>query len=240
MSQLPSFPLTGGGQPPTGYSAYPRHAGMDDGNPPGSKTMAIWALVLSIVPIPLAWIAAVVLAILVLSRSKNTRDVGKGMAISALVIVALWVVGIVLLVALAAGGTAHRDSSGVVSSSGDVEWSKLVPGDCVVNKPSPRPKITFEVAPCDEPHMQEVFAYFNLPDGDYPGDKEISRLSEGGCVKRYSGYMGSSPAAADPALKVFFLHPLKSSWHLTKRVVCLLGTGSSSIGTLKDSATSSS
>ncbi|MDX6276121.1 MAG: hypothetical protein QOJ72_249 [Nocardioidaceae bacterium] len=240
MSQPTPFPLSGGGQPPTGYTVYPRHEGMDNGNPPGSKTMAIWALVLSIVPMPLAWIAAVVLAILVLSRSRNTRDVGKGMAISALVIVVLWVVGVVLLLVLAGGGSADRDSSGVVSSGGDVAWSKLVPGDCVVNKPSPHPKITFKVAPCDEPHMQEVFAYFNLADGDYPGDKEINRLSEGGCVKRYAKYMGASPSTADPDLRVFFLHPLRSSWHLTKRVVCLVGTGSSTTGTLKGSATSSS
>lgn len=238
MSDLPPFPAGVEGQP-SGYAAYPRQPGSDRERVPGSKTTAIWALVLSFIPTPFSLIAAVILAILVLSRSKHSRDVGKGMAISALIIVALWAILLVLAVALTTDGV-DRDSSGAVTSRGDVSTTALVPGDCLVDAPSTKAQLTVEVGPCDEPHMQEVYANFDLADGDYPGAKQVIRLAEGGCVKRFADYVGTSLSHADPDLRVFYLHPLKSSWHLTRQVTCLVGTGSSTTGSFKDSATSSS
>ncbi|MCW2752035.1 MAG: peptidylprolyl isomerase [Aeromicrobium sp.] len=239
MSGLVPLPPATDGQAPGGYQAYPRHEGMDQGRAPGSKTTAIWALVLSIIPMPLAWVASVVLSIIVLRDSKHSRDNGKGMAISALIIVPVWIVVLILLV-VASGDLANRDSSGTVTSQGDIAATSLLPGDCLVNDPSTKAQLTVKVGPCEEPHMQEAFANFNLPDGDYPGDKQISRLSGGGCIKRFSAYLGTSLSKADPGLRIFFLHPVSSSWSRTKKVTCLVGTGASTTGSLKGSGASTS
>jgi hypothetical protein len=240
MSGLVPLPPATDGQSPGGFQAYPRHPGMDQQRAPGSKTTAIWALVLSIVPIPLAWLAAVILSIIVLRDSKYSRDNGKGMAISALIIVPVWVVVLILALALNSG-RADRDTSGTVTSRGDVATTKLLPGDCLINDPSTtNAQLTVGVGPCDEPHMQEVYGNFDLPDGDFPGRKQVIRLAEGGCVKRFSAYVGTSLSNADPGLRIFYLFPASSSWHLTQRVTCLVGTGSSTTGSLKDSAASTS
>jgi ABC-type sugar transport system permease subunit len=65
-----------------------------------SKAMAVWALVLACIPMFLAWIIAIVLALVVLTSPKDGYDRGRGLAIAALVIAPMWIVAFILYVAL--------------------------------------------------------------------------------------------------------------------------------------------
>lgn len=232
-------------QPPPerpSYSSYPTSAQgtydlyadrTGDRRPPVSKTQAFWALVLSFVPMPLSWIAAVVLSSLVLSRSKDGRDHGKGMAISALVIVAVWVVLIVGLVAADISNDATRNTSGKVSSQGDVLVSAVQVGDCLPETPGASAVLTVELIPCSKVHLQEAYANFVLADGDFPGQETVDRLAEGGCIKRYEAYVGL--AYDKTSLEVVYLRPLSTGWSRDRGVTCLVSDGGPSTGSLKDS-----
>ena len=237
MSGLVPLPPATDGRPPGQYPAYPRHPGMDQERAPGSKTTAIWALVLSIVPIPLAWLAAVILSIIVLRDSKYSRDNGKGMAISALIVVPVWIVVLILAVALNSNH-AQRDSSGDVFGGGDVSVIKIRVGDCLVDTPGASAQLTVKLTQCSKPHRQEAYANFDLAKGAFPGQHEVDRLSEGGCFARFKDYVGIDPVKS--SLEVVYLRPLEPSWGVTHEVTCLISDGTSSTGSLKDSGTSKS
>ncbi len=133
------------GQSPYGYGQ-PAQA------PPG-KGMAIAALVLSILACGLTNIVSVVLAIIVLRRSKDGRDHGKGLAIAALVINVLVLIGVIALIAL-----------GVVLSGESVD--SLKQGQCVTANglnDDDEPVSQIEIVDCETAHDGEVTATKSLP-----------------------------------------------------------------------------
>ena len=176
-------------------------------------------------------IASVVLAIIVLVRSRDRRPHGKGMAIAALVICAFWVVAAVLLVVAALNGKADRDSSGAVVDDGFVLVTSIRVGDCLVDEPGTSVQITVQVTPCSNSHREEAFANFDLGDGAFPGQAQVDRRAEGGCASRFEKYVGISYDESE--LDIVFLRPLKDSWSADSGVTCLVSEGGSSTGSLK-------
>lgn len=227
-------------QPGTAYAAYAEYAARTGvpKPPPPSKAMSIWALVLAVIPAVLTWIVSVVLAVIVLSHSKDGRDHGKGMAIAALIIVPVWIVITIVIIAASVAGTAERDASGTVTKAGDVSVQSLKPGDCISKDLGEEAILTVPVVPCSDPHRQEAYASFTLPAGDFPGQDEVDRLTEGGCLKRFASYVGVPADESD--LEIVYLSPWEDSWDIDRGVTCLVSTGSTSTGSLKDSGPSDS
>ncbi len=215
------------GQPhPPQYAPYPPNVGAP------SKALAITALVLAILGFfVLTAIAAVVLAIIVLAQSRDGRPRGKGMAIAALVICALWVVGLIVAAVAVVNTKADRDSSGAVVDEGHVLVTSIRVGDCLVDEPSESFQLTVKVTPCSNPHREEAYANFDLGDGTFPGQAEVDRLAEGGCVSRFEDYVGVTYDESE--LDVFFLRPLEDSWDADSGVTCMVSDGGSSSGSLK-------
>ncbi|CAB4692920.1 MAG: hypothetical protein F2667_02760 [Actinobacteria bacterium] len=153
--QQPSYgappPAYGAGAPgaPGGYG--PAYGGPAELKP--SKAMAIVALVLALlvcVPVVAALIS-IVLAIIVLRRSRDGRDHGKGLAIASLVIAPIMlIVGVLIVVAIGFG----------VSSLKDV--NDLKTGDCVTGIDDDDSFGSLTVVDCDEKHDAEVFAMVTL------------------------------------------------------------------------------
>jgi hypothetical protein len=186
---------------------------------PPSKTMAGWALALGWIPILPGLVASVVLGCIVISRSKDGRDHGKKLAIAGFVGVACWLLLIVGLLVWSPF-SAHRDASGQLTRGGDISIDALQPGDC---GPSVSHGVTasLKVVPCRQPHTFEVVARFELPDGDYPGDDTVVRLSERGCAQR----LAQLPALRDRKdLALSYLHPMQRTWHAQRSVVCMVNT----------------
>jgi hypothetical protein len=207
---------------------------MTDPVPPrqASRSTAIWALVLAILPLVLTWVAAVVLAVVTLTRPKDGRDHGTGFAVAALVVVAGWLaasfVAFVVVVAMS--------DTGASSTAGDeVEATEISVGDCVPKALADDPNMeTIDLVPCGQPHAEEVYAEFDLPRGDYPGDAAITEAAEEGCVTRFDTFIGMP--FDDSELAIYFLHPLEESWPQDREVTCLVSAPEPTTGTLEGAA----
>ena len=107
-----------------------------------------------------------------------------------------------------------------VSAAGDILLEDLEAGDCVRRLPGrrrPQPP----AVPCGDPHRAEVYAVFDLAEpasGDYPGDEEVRRLTDGGCERRALELR----LPADGYAAVSF-SPDEGTWDVGDReVLCLL------------------
>ena len=222
--------------PPAGQQPYPQQPYPGQSYQPNakvpSKALAITALVLAILGFFIVTaIAAAVLAIIVLIQSRDGRPRGKGMAISALIICVLWVAGVIAVIVAVVNSTAERDSSGKVIESGQVLVSSIRAGDCLTKEPSASVQLTVELTPCTALHREEAFATFGLGDGDFPGQAEVDRLAETGCVSRFEDYVGVP--ADETELVIVFLRPFEDSWEADPEVTCLVSEGKSTTGSLK-------
>jgi hypothetical protein len=119
------------------------------GEQPPSKGLAIAALVTAILGcFGITWLISVVLAIVVLVKGKDGRNHGKGLAIAALVIDALYLLGTIVFVVLA-----------VVVSVNTTSVSELSTGDCITANGLSGAGDTVDkikVVDCDTSHDGEV------------------------------------------------------------------------------------
>lgn len=216
-----------GGAPYPGPYGGPRQA-------PASRTMAGWALGLSMAfCAPLLPAVGLILGIVVLARSRDGRDHGKGMAIGAVVVGGL--VTVVQVVSIAAGvvegiregfdGTT-RDESGNVVDSGEMIPTKLRVGDCF-DDPNLRGLSAEGVEsgvitgiPCDEPHDAEVYGIFQMSGGDYPGQAAIDEHALK-CLPAFKEFVGRPYAKSN--LEVGTYMPSSRSWRLMgdRAVTCV-------------------
>ncbi|HSV38188.1 MAG TPA: DUF4190 domain-containing protein [Nocardioidaceae bacterium] len=203
------------------YYAEPAHAP----SPPRSKAMAIWALVLALLGVCGATaLVALVLAIVALSRVRAGRAAGKGMAIAALVISLLWLLAFAIggvVLAVFVGSFAERDSDGIISEPGRLFLEDLRDGDCLKDLEQGTPLRLVDAVPCDDPHLHQVFGFFELEDGPFPGQAEVDRVSERRCYNLLADFTGSEVSE----LELIYLRPDAGGWSLDRGVTCLATTG---------------
>lgn len=192
--------------------------------------MAGWALGLSLAfCIPFAFVVGFGLAIAVLVKSRDGRDDGKGMAIAAIVISALLVLAnIAYVVVYLFNGvdTTERDVDGDVVEAGTVTVDRLRDGDCyndaeLLADDSPDVVVPseVEVVPCATAHDFEVFAVFELPDGDYPGDAAVQERGYR-CFDEFTEFNGRRWRQRS-GLDFMMFMPSSASWRFGDRsVVC--------------------
>ena len=115
---------------------------------------------------------------------------------------------------------ADRDKDGNITSQGKVTVDKLKAGDCVVENIAEKEYSRVEVAPCAKEHSSEIFATFELENGDFPGDTKVDELAGQGCYDRFESFVGIS--YDDSKLDMTYLLPLKESWNVDRGVACLV------------------
>ncbi len=71
-----------------------------------------------------------------------------------------------------------------------------------------------DATPCTTAHSAEVFATFDLPDGAYPGETQVTSTAEKGCTDR----LPTLPAGGDD-LDLYYLTPQQAGWKLGDRSV---------------------
>lgn len=80
---------------------------------------------------------------------------------------------------------------------------------------------TLPMVDCDEPHDNEAYAIFDLPDGAFPGDDALYVEGLDGCLPLFEGYVGSSYETS--RLDLFPITPLAEGWADGDReVICAL------------------
>jgi len=189
--------------------------------------MAIWALVLGWVPCVPGLVVSVVLAVIVLVRSRDGRAHGRGLAITGLVGVGCWVL-LVVGVFVVQPFHADRDSHGELTGGGVVTIDGLRVGDCGTRMLSGLTR-TVDVVPCRRRHVFEVLATFEMSGTTYPGDGTVQRLAEGGCIRRLARVPG---VRAHPDLHLLDLHPVASTWSRQRTVVCMAASDHPTTGHL--------
>jgi hypothetical protein len=213
QSELPgSYPGT----------AYPQQPGQEQsgtgpapgtfppaGPPPkqGTNGFAIASLILGII----GWVpVSIIFGIIALTQAKKRQQSGRGLAIAGIVLSAVWIVGIVAAISLVLANGAERDETGEITEGGSVSSFDLATGDCINGLEESTNIASLPAVPCAEPHEGEVFGKFDITTGSWPGDAEIAKQAEEGCVERLEAY---APGAVDDEnLEIFFLHPTEQSW----------------------------
>lgn len=77
------------------------------------------------------------------------------------------------------------------------------------------------VVDCDEPHDNEVFHVFDLPDGDWPGDEAVLDAADEVCLgSAFADFVGT--AYLDSEVDAFSITPTQGSWEQAddREVIC--------------------
>lgn len=93
-------------------------------------------------------------------------------------------------------------------------------GDCFQSPESSTEVAELDKVDCDEPHDNEVFAIFDLDDGDFPGTADVERLAQEGCTERFERYVGAPSETTD--LGLFAITPNRRTWEGAgdREVIC--------------------
>lgn len=99
---------------------------------------------------------------------------------------------------------------------------ELQVGDCFDDPDEPVEQLVeVPLIGCEEPHDNQVFALFDLPDGDFPGDAAVADQARDGCLGRFEDHVGTP--YGDSELFAAWLPPTEASWEAGDRqVVCVL------------------
>jgi hypothetical protein len=77
-----------------------------------------------------------------------------------------------------------------------------------------------EVLPCDQPHDNEIYLVFDLPDGDFDATA-VEEGSADGCGSDFEGFVGLDAETSE--LDFFAIYPTEATWAEGDReVVCSL------------------
>lgn len=104
--------------------------------------------------------------------------------------------------------------------AGDV--FSLAVGDCFDDPEAGTQVSSVPLIDCSEPHDNQVFAVFDLPDGPFPGDAAVQETADLGCMERFESYVGTQYAVS--ALFLSSLSPTQGSWNDRddREVICFL------------------
>ncbi|MFB4308068.1 septum formation family protein [Actinomadura sp. GTD37] len=187
--------------------------------PARTNRLAIAALVTGLLGLlPLA--AGFGIAALVQAGRRGEK--GKGLAIGGLAASAVWVVAGVVAATAVAGSllTVERDESGHVSRSDRVLPGLLRVGDCFTGFNGDARTSLVTALPCTQPHEGELAAKLRLPDGPYPGEKEVFELANQACSQRL---IDLEKSRYSEHLQPYAAAPGRTAWRSGDReVLCLI------------------
>ncbi|WP_309128507.1 septum formation family protein [Microbacterium sp.] len=132
------------------------------------------------------------------------------------------------------GGDAQRDEDGNVTQEKEIDIFSLKVGDCLTEAAlSGGETTTAPVIPCDEAHPYEVYAEFELEDGEFPGTAAIETPADEFCLTEFEKFVGVAYDAS--ALAYTWFEPTAESWSADDRLVqCVIGDPAGDVeGSLK-------
>ncbi|MDX1511097.1 MAG: septum formation family protein [Nitriliruptorales bacterium] len=91
------------------------------------------------------------------------------------------------------------------------------------------------IVDCDEPHDNEVYAAFDMADGEFPGAAAAEEQAFNDCLTRFEFFVGVSWDASE--LDFVYLYPTDVSWSQGDReIVCAVHRvdGARTTGTLEN------
>jgi hypothetical protein len=112
----------------------------------------------------------------------------------------------------------------LVAACGSEVAAQAEVGECFQAPDPNEPVGELDKVDCAEPHDHEVFAKFELPDGDFPGEDGVQQQAEEGCLERFEGYVGES--YEESPYGIFPIRPSEQSWNDAddREVICAITT----------------
>ncbi|MFT4217568.1 MAG: septum formation family protein [Micropruina sp.] len=138
-----------------------------------------------------------------------------------------------LLLAGCAVAGVPRNSAGQITAPATIDSFQIVVGDCTGSMKDGGDVGRVEVMPCDQSHYFEAYAKTDLPDGNFPGDSEVTKQADKFCTAEFNTFVGV--AAKDSSYDMYYLYPVQESWATGDReVLCLAGAKDGGVtGSLK-------
>ncbi|GAB3270958.1 septum formation family protein [Microbacterium lacusdiani] len=108
------------------------------------------------------------------------------------------------------GGAPQRDDeTNQVTESADVDVFQLQVRDCL-SLGDDSQLSSASVVPCSEPHTDEIYHEFELPDGDWPGEEAVQQAADEGCYNAFEPFVGK--AYEESVLEYIYLTPTEAGW----------------------------
>ncbi|TDD29123.1 DUF4190 domain-containing protein [Kribbella turkmenica] len=206
---------------PYGYG-YPAAAGS------GTNGLAIAALATGIggFCIGIAAPVAVGLGIGALVQIRKRHDGGKPMAITGIVLGGLgtvgWLIYLIVMFAIGFSSADDYDASEPASSysAPSTYVDDLAVGECFDDGDEEDEVVR---RPCTEAHDGEIIAGVALPDGPWPGDREVDKSGEDACATAFAEYVGSTVKTTE--LEWDYWTPTRQLWNADDRLVVCAAYG---------------
>ncbi|MEU8120504.1 septum formation family protein [Spirillospora sp. NPDC049024] len=162
-------------------------------------------------------VIAIGFAVAALVQTRRRGEKGRGLALAALAVSAVWLAAVtVLLVTI--GGDADEEPPARAAEG--PRASALAEGDCYTDFRQAGAKVFARAGPCTRPHQGEVAAKPDLPVLDYPGDRRLAAEGEKACRVQSSSLYA---AGRGDEFTLFVARPDKKEWESGERTVtCLL------------------
>jgi hypothetical protein len=179
--------------------------------------------------VPIAAPVAVGLGIAALVQIKKRQDNGKGMAIAGLILGGLttvgWLLYLILIVVLGVIGASSGDDEYGAPEPGSYSTPATYVDDLAVGECFDDGDEEDEVIrrSCTTPHDGEIYGGVTLPDGPYPGDKEIDKAGEQACATEFAEYVGSTVTKTE--LEWDYWTPTRQLWNANDRLVVCAAYG---------------
>ena len=111
-------------------------------------------------------------------------------------------------------GQADRDSNGDVVDGGSVDAMSITVGDCLADELGPEggeeQVSSVEATPCNEPHLSQIVAQFDLDQDEFPGEASLFAIVEERCTGLVDAAL--SHAADSYELSFIYFYPTADTW----------------------------
>ena len=102
----------------------------------------------------------------------------------------------------------------LVACEGEKNVYSLKVGDCyngaMISEGEFMEVSDVDLVSCDDPHKNEVYAVFELPDSTWKGDDYVFKQAEIGCIARFKTFVGIEYELS--TLWADILYPLEKHW----------------------------
>lgn len=109
-----------------------------------------------------------------------------------------------------------------IVESGTTHVFSLQVGDCFDDEEDNEVVSDVPTVPCSEPHDNEIYHSFLLPEGEFPGDEAVDAAADETCFAKFESFVGTDYETSE--LDYFPLTPLEDSWNEfgDREIICAL------------------
>jgi hypothetical protein len=165
-------------------------------------------------------------------KRSNGALTGLGMARAGWILGAIGVALFSLFLWAGLTGRLDDDDSNSVFDFGPTEPTV---GACLESLPEGELVITYDVIPCDQPHLGEVYLIAGLadsPDENFPGDEEVVLRAETLCIDAFEGFVGVP--FDESVFGLYYFYPRSASWEFDDDAICVVTSSTADVtGTLE-------